>query len=48
MARNLKKEVINIAKEYLVRYLTTSMLHNEVVKHEIKKHTWSPFHYCTL
>lgn len=48
MARNLKKEGINIAKEYFVRYSTTSMLQNEVVQHEMQTHTWSPFHYCTL
>lgn len=35
MVRNLKKEVINIVKEYFVRYLIMSMLYNEVVKYEM-------------
>lgn len=46
MVRNLKKEVINIVKEYLVRYLIMSMLYNEVVKYEMKKYIWLLFYYC--
>lgn len=43
MARNLEKWIINIAKEYFVRYSTTSIIHDELINHEMQKHKWSPF-----